>query len=122
MCGRGPLVGGAVMVGRAVPPGHARGFGFERLAGFDLKRWNEVRDAALARRKPKQRLPIFARDRYGEELKKARLNLEAAGLADCVELKQADGLDTGAPARAGVLLANPPSGAPIGAEAALAAC
>jgi len=120
MCGSGTLVVEAAMMALAIPPGHARGFGFERLAGFDLRRWNEVRDAALARRKPTRRLPIFARDRYGEELKKARLNLEAAGLADCVGLKQADVLDTGAPARAGVLLANPPYGTRIGEEAALA--
>ena len=120
MCGSGTLVVEAAMMALAIPPGHARAFGFERLAGFDLRRWNEVRDAALARREPKQRLPIFARDRYGEELKKARLNLEAAGLADCVELKQADVLDTGAPAGAGVLLANPPYGARIGEAAALA--
>jgi putative N6-adenine-specific DNA methylase len=120
MCGSGTLVIEAAMIALAIPPGHARAFGFERLAGFDHRRWNEVRDAALARRKPKERLPIFGRDRYGEELKKARLNLEAAGLADCVELKQADVLDTGAPAGAGVLLANPPYGARIGEETALA--
>jgi putative N6-adenine-specific DNA methylase len=120
MCGSGTLVVEAAMMALAIPPGHARGFGFERLAGFDRRRWNEVRDAALARRKPSERLPIFARDRYGEELKKARFNLEAAGLADCVELKQADVLDTGAPAGAGVLLANPPYGNRIGEEAALA--
>jgi putative N6-adenine-specific DNA methylase len=120
MCGSGTLVVEAAMMALAIPPGHARGFGFERLAGFDRRRWNEVREAALARRKPNERLPIFGRDRYGEELKKARLNLEAAGLADCVELKQADVLDTGAPAGAGVLLANPPYGARIGEESALA--
>jgi len=120
MCGSGTLVIEAAMIALAIPPGHARAFGFERLAGFDRRRWSEVRDAALARRKPKERLPIFGRDRYGEELKKARLNLEAAGLADCVELKQADVLDTGAPAGAGVLIANPPYGARIGEETALA--
>ena len=121
MCGSGTLVVEAAMMALAIPPGHARAFGFERLAGFDLRRWNEVRNAALARRKPNERLPIFARDRYGEELKKARINLDAAGLADCVELKQADVLDTGAPAGAGVLVANPPYGARIGEDAALAA-
>src|ERR1041385_7371823 len=73
MCGSGTLVVEAAMMALAIPPGHARGFGFERLAGFDLRRWNEVRDTALACRRPKQRLPIFARDRYGEGLKKARL-------------------------------------------------
>jgi putative N6-adenine-specific DNA methylase len=120
MCGSGTLVIEAAMIALAIPPGHARAFGFERLAGFDRRRWNEVRDAALARRKPKERLAIFGRDRYGEELKKARLNLEAAGLADCVELKQADVLDSGAPASAGVFIANPPYGARIGEETALA--
>jgi putative N6-adenine-specific DNA methylase len=120
MCGSGTLVIEAAMMALAIPPGHARGFGFERLAGFDRRRWTEVRDAALARRKPLRRLAIFARDRYGDELKKARRNLEAAGLADCVEFKQADVLDTGAPANEGVLLANPPYGARIGEDAALA--
>jgi len=120
MCGSGTLAIEAAMMALAVPPGHARGFGFERLADFDRRGWSEVREAALARRTPPRRLAIFARDRYGEELKKARSNLEAAGLADCVELKQADILDSGAPALAGVLIANPPYGARMGEDRALA--
>lgn len=120
MCGSGTLLIEAAMMALAIPPGHARRFGFERLAGFDRRRWNEVREAALAHRKPPCRLPMFGRDRYGDELKKARRNLEAAGLADCVELKQADVLDSGAPASAGVLVANPPYGARIGDDTALA--
>ncbi len=120
MCGSGTLAIEAAMMALAIPPGHARGFGFERLADFDQRGWNEVREAALARRVPPRGLPIFARDRYGEELKKARSNLEAAGLADCVELKQADILDSGAPAGTGVLIANPPYGARMGEERSLA--
>jgi putative N6-adenine-specific DNA methylase len=120
MCGSGTIAIEAAMIALAIPPGHARGFGFERLAGFDRKRWNEVREAALALRAPARRLAIFARDRYGEELKKARANFQAAGLTDCVELKQADVLDTGAPAQSGVMIANPPYGARIGDDAALA--
>jgi putative N6-adenine-specific DNA methylase len=120
MCGSGTLAIEAAMMALAIPPGHARGFGFERLAGFDRRRWEEARNEALARRLPARRLPIFARDRYGDELKKARANLEAAGLADCIELKQADILDTGAPADAGVMVANPPYGARLGEDAELA--
>ncbi|TMG74097.1 MAG: class I SAM-dependent RNA methyltransferase [Betaproteobacteria bacterium] len=120
MCGSGTLAIEAAMMALAIPPGHARGFGFERLAGFDPRRWKEVREAALARAQAPRKLALFARDRYGEELKKARLNLEAAGLAPCVELKQADVLDTGAPAGAGVLVANPPYGARLGEDQALA--
>lgn len=121
MCGSGTLTIEAAMMALAIPPGHARGFGFERLAGFDPKRWKETREAALARRSPARRLAIHARDRYGDELKKARANLEAAGLADAVELKQADVLDTGAPAETGVMVANPPYGARLGEDAELAA-
>jgi len=120
MCGSGTLVIEAAMMALAIPSGHARGFGFERLAGFDPRRWREVREAALARAQAPRKLALFARDRYGEELKKARRNLEAAGLAPCVELKQADVLDTGAPAGAGVLAANPPYGARLGEDQALA--
>ena len=121
MCGSGTIVIEAAMMALAIPAGHARTFGFERLSGFDRARWKAVREAALDARKPARRLPIFARDRYGEELKKARANLQAAGLADCVELKQADVLETGPPAAAGVLIANPPYGARLGEDAALAA-
>jgi 23S rRNA (guanine2445-N2)-methyltransferase len=121
MCGSGTIVIEAAMIALAIPPGHARGFGFERLADFDRRCWNEVREAALARRAPARRLPIYARDRYGDELKKARANIEAAGLSDVVDLKQADVLDTGAPAASGVLIANPPYGARLGEEAALEA-
>ena len=120
MCGSGTFLIEAAMMALGIAPGHARGFGFERLAGFDAKTWKRVRMAALERAMRTRRLPIFGRDRYGDELKKARVNLEAAGLADCVELKQADVLDTGAPAPAGVLVANPPYGARLGEEKALA--
>jgi putative N6-adenine-specific DNA methylase len=120
MCGSGTIAIEAAMMALSIPPGHARAFGFERLAGFDRGRWEETREAALARRKPARRLAIFARDRYGDELKNARANLEAAGLADCVELKQADVLDTGAPAESGVMIANPPYGERLGEDAALA--
>ncbi len=120
MCGSGTFAIEAAMMALAIPPGQARGFGFERLAGFDAKAWKEIRGAALARAQAPRKLALFARDRYGEELKKARLNLEAAGLADCIELKQADILDTSAPANAGVLVANPPYGARMGEDKALA--
>jgi putative N6-adenine-specific DNA methylase len=120
MCGSGTLVVEAAMMALAIPPGHGRGFGFERLADFDRRAWNDVREAALARRLPPRKLAIFARDRYGEEVKKASANLEAAGLAPCVELKQADILDSRAPARSGVLVANPPYGARLGEDRELA--
>lgn len=120
MCGSGTLVIEAAMMALAIPPGHARGFGFERLAGFDGRLWSEVREGALARAGTPHRLALFARDRYGDALERARANLTAAGLAECAELKQADVLDTKAPAGSGVLVANPPYGARMGDRDTLA--
>jgi putative N6-adenine-specific DNA methylase len=120
MCGSGTLAIEAAMMALGIPPGGARAFGFERLAGFDSRTWEEVRDAALARAAAPRALPIHARDRYGDELKGARANLEAAGLSGCVEIKQADVLETSAPAERGVLVANPPYGVRLGEDKALA--
>jgi 23S rRNA (guanine2445-N2)-methyltransferase len=78
-----------------------------------------VREEALAQRQHRK-LELFGRDRYGDELKKAAHNVEAAGLADAIELKQADVLETGAPAKVGVLVANPPYGVRMGEDRALA--
>jgi len=120
MCGSGTLLVEAGMMALGLPPGRARGFGFERLAGFDASAWKRVREKALSRAQAPRKLPIFGRERYGEELKKARRNLEAAGLETCVELKQADVLDTSAPAPSGVMIANPPYGTRMGESKALA--
>lgn len=119
MCGTGTLVIEAALMALAVPPGHARGFGFERLRTHDAKLWAGVREDALAGRRSRK-LALFGRDRYGDELKKAARNIEAAGLADAIELKQADVLETGAPAKSGVLVANPPYGVRLGERQALA--
>ena len=53
-------------------------------------------------------------------VKAARANLEASGLGNAVALKQADVLETKAPADEGVLIANPPYGVRIGEESELA--
>jgi 23S rRNA (guanine2445-N2)-methyltransferase len=119
MCGTGTLVIEAALMALAIPPGHARGFGFERLRVHDAKLWAGVRSEALAQRQSRK-LALFGRDRYGDELKKAAHNVEAAGLADAIELKQADVLETGAPAKSGVLVANPPYGVRMGEGQALA--
>jgi putative N6-adenine-specific DNA methylase len=120
MCGTGTLVIEAALMALGIPPGHARGFGFERLRGYDPRLWAEVRDQALAARRCPEKLALFGRDRFGDELKRARGNIEAAGLSESIELKQADVLETGAPAGGGVLVANPPYGVRIGEQPALA--
>ncbi len=119
MCGTGTLVIEAALMALAIPPGHARGFGFERLRVHDAMLWKRVHEEALSRSR-RADVAVFGRDRYGDELKKAAANIEAAGLTGTIELKQADVLETGAPAKSGVLVANPPYGVRIGDKAALA--
>jgi putative N6-adenine-specific DNA methylase len=53
-------------------------------------------------------------------LSAARANLEAAGLADAVTLKQVSVLDVKPPAESGLLVMNPPYGIRTGEEADLA--
>jgi 23S rRNA (guanine2445-N2)-methyltransferase len=118
MCGTGTLVIEAALMALAIPPGHARGFGFERLRIHDARLWKQVRDQALAGRRS-LKLAIFGRDRYGDELKKAARNAEAAGVSGAIELKQAEVLETGAPGPSGVLVANPPYGVRLGDKSTL---
>jgi putative N6-adenine-specific DNA methylase len=120
MCGSGTFLVEAMQIARGVPPGARRSFAFEKLRGFDATEWNAIKAAAAARPAPNPSPAIYGSDLYGEALKRARVNLEAAGFADAVSLKQASMLEISAPSPAGVLVANPPYGVRIGGEDELA--
>jgi Predicted N6-adenine-specific DNA methylase len=66
-------------------------------------------------------LQIFGSDIVGEWVRRSRVNLEAAGLGDCVRLDRADVLERTPPAAEGVMVANPPYGVRIGEAEELAA-
>ncbi len=90
------------------PPGAGRSFGFEKLAAFDLKAWNRVRDGRPPRNKV--RPSLFGSDVEQSAVASAKKNLMAAGFFDLVRLQRADILKVEAPASAGVMVANPPYG------------
>lgn len=122
MCGSGTMLIEAAQIARAIPPGHRRRFAFEKLKNFDAAAWNRITADAAARIQPAiSPLALFGSDLYGDALKLARLNLDAAGLADAVSLKQANILEISAPAAQGVLVANPPYGVRLGEQDELAA-
>ena len=121
MCGSGTILVEAALIALDIAPGSRRTFGFERLHGFDAALWQGLRDAALAREKPRTALPIFGSDLYGDALKTARDTLDAAGLADVVSLKQANVLEMPPPADGGVMVTNPPYGVRMGEDDTLAA-
>ena len=101
-------------------PGLARSFGFEKLASFDQRAWQRLKDAAQARVRIEPGCAIFGSDRYGEALKLARANLEALGVERHVTLKQADVLEMPAPAPACILVTNPPYGVRLQDQQSLA--
>lgn len=121
MCGSGTFLLEAAQIALDIAPGLGRRFAFEGFKHLDRSGWASVRGAAQARRQPARALDIFGSDIVGEQVKRSRSNLEAAGLADCVTLDRADLLEREAPAAEGVMVTNPPYGVRIGEAEELAA-
>ena len=108
MCGGGTLLIEAAAMALNEPPGAGRSFGFEKLAGFELKSWNRVRDGRAPRNKLRPQL--FGSDIEQRAVESARKNLMIAGFYDLVKLQRQDILKLEAPAPSGVMVANPPYG------------
>jgi putative N6-adenine-specific DNA methylase len=120
MCGGGTFLLEAARMARGIAPGLGRRFAFEKLNHFDERAWRALCEAGRARRPADPSPAIFGSDVNGNTLGAARANLEAAGLADAVSLKQVSVLDAKPPAESGVLVMNPPYGVRTGEEAGLA--
>jgi len=114
MCGSGTFLIEAAQMSLNIQPGIARRFAFEKLKNFDAVKWSEMRNLAIAAQLPVKRLEIYGSDLYGDAMKSASLNLNNAGLSDCVELKQANILEISKPAEHGLLVANLPYGERMG--------
>jgi putative N6-adenine-specific DNA methylase len=121
MCGSGSFLLEAAQMALDIAPGLGRGFGFERLAGFDGPAWRALLAEARGRRRQAATPALFGSDLYGEQVGRARENLAAAGLDAFVQLKQANLLELPPPAAAGVMVANPPYGERLGDREELAA-
>jgi len=114
MCGSGTFLIEAAQISLNIQPGIARRFAFEKLKNFDAVLWSAMRDQAIAAQQPAKFLEIYGSDLYGDALKAAWRNLEESGLAECVNLKQANVLEITAPAEHGMLVANLPYGERMG--------
>lgn len=121
MCGSGTLLIEAAQMALCIAPGLRRAFAFEKLPGFDAASWARIKTQAQGEVKKSALLPIYGSDLYGDALKLARQNLEAADLAGAVSLNQANVLEISAPAPEGLLITNPPYGIRVGEQDTLAA-
>ena len=50
MCGSGTLLIEAAQIARGIPPGHKRGFAFEKLSSYDAEKWARIRTIGNAYR------------------------------------------------------------------------
>ena len=114
MCGSGTFLIEAAQMSLNIQPGIARNFAFEKLKNFDAAIWSRMREQSIAAQLPARPLELYGSDLFGDALKAASRNIEEAGLAECVELKQANVLEISAPADHGVLVANLPYGERMG--------
>ncbi|MDZ4202977.1 MAG: class I SAM-dependent RNA methyltransferase [Gallionella sp.] len=114
MCGSGTFLIEAAQMSLNIQPGIGRRFAFEKLKNFDAPKWQQMREQAIAAQLQVEPLEIYGSDLYGDALKTASRNLQEAGLAECVELKQANVLEISPPAEHGVLVANLPYGERMG--------
>ncbi len=122
MCGAGTIAIEAALVAADLAPGGKRTFGFQKLAWYDGPTWQRIRQRARDRvRQRSGACRIFASDIDPHAVAKCRSNAAAAGVADWIEVAEADVLLRTAPAPAGVLIANPPYGVRLDDGAGLAA-
>lgn len=114
MCGPGTFLLEAATAALSIAPGSGRRFGFEKLANFDGTRLRRLEQESAARTLPARPPAIHGSDLYGSALDAARANLAAAGVADAVNLKQANVLEVSPPGESGVVVTNPPYGVRLG--------
>ena len=114
MCGSGTFLIEAAQMALNIQPGIARRFAFEKLLNFNQPAWQSMKEAAIAAQLPPRPLEIYGSDLYGDAMKTASRNLQEAGLAECVELKQANILEISAPQDHGIMVANLPYGERMG--------
>jgi putative N6-adenine-specific DNA methylase len=112
MCGTGTLLVEAAWIALGRAPGSLReGWVFEDWPGFDARAFARVRSGgAPAGVTPPAALRLHGRDLSTDAIRAARLNLEAAGLAELADLEVADGFAFEPPATPGLVLMNPAYG------------
>ena len=122
MCGSGTIAIEAALAAADIAPGQGRTFGFQKLAWYDGPTWQRLRQRARDRTRAAPSAPsIFASDIDPRAVAQCGRNAAAAGVADWIDLSEADALSRPAPGSSGLVVANPPYGVRLGDEDTLAA-
>ncbi len=122
MCGSGTIVAEAAQIAADRAPGLSRTFGFQKLAWYDGPTWQRIRQRARDRvRAAPDAISLFASDIAPAAIARTASTLRAANVDGFVRVEAADALARSAPAREGLLLANPPYGVRLADAEQLAA-
>lgn len=108
-CGSGTILVEAALMARNIHPGIFRKeFGFERWKDFDPDLLQRIYDDDSGEREFTHR--IYGYDLNLRAVESALANAKAAGVADCMELKQQDIRKFEQPAMPALIITNPPYG------------
>lgn len=108
MCGSGTFAIEAATIAMGIPPGVRRSFAFEHWPGHDAKAWAS---AQAQRSPPLDRMaPILGADRDAGAVEASRGNAGRARVADRIRWSRVPVAELEPPARAGLVVANPPYG------------
>ncbi|WP_093039214.1 THUMP domain-containing class I SAM-dependent RNA methyltransferase [Roseovarius azorensis] len=112
MCGSGTFVIEAAEIAVGLPPGRARRFAFEDLAGFDAEAWQAMQTPRPPRDTP---LRFYGSDRDAGAVRMAGANAARAGVAALTKFTcQSVSALTRPEGAPGLVMVNPPYGARIG--------
>lgn len=114
MCGSGTFAIEAAGIAAGLPPGRARGFAFELLAGFDAAAWAGLRAQVPAA--PAGPVMAWGADRDQGAIQAATANAARAGVAGLTAFARRPVSDLVPPegVAPGLIITNPPWGARIG--------
>ncbi|MGM0581735.1 MAG: THUMP domain-containing class I SAM-dependent RNA methyltransferase [Bacteroidota bacterium] len=120
MCGSGTLAIEAACIAANKAPGLNREkFGFHYLKGFDLDKWEKLKEEAVQNEKLIE-CEIIAGDNSRMAIQAAKQNAEEAGVADAITFEKKDFRDSTIPDGEGVVILNPEYGERLGEEQELA--
>ncbi len=116
MCGSGTFVIEAAEIAAGLAPGRSRSFGFEQLASFDAKAWQELREAPMpVAHTVDQNIRFYGSDRDQGAVQNATANAQKAGVAESTVFTRQAISELSAPeGPKGLVIVNPPYGARIG--------
>ena len=115
MCGSGTfLIEAALMALRISPGTLRRGFGFQKLKGFQKAEWEREVDEALAEELQEIPFKMYGYDLDRSALKVAQRNAEEAGVEAFIDFERHPMETLKAPVEAGIMLVDPPYGERVG--------